>query len=246
MRELRFLCLASSKREGGRCVAGIDLGSGDWVRPVWRVGHGALAECNVRVRDRNTNSLRAMKPLDVVSMRVDEHVGNQGQPENWTLVATHEGQPHALLSQGLEDSSFFPRIRALAQECAQAGLIFGSDSNSISHCVIMQRPLSSSLCIVRPDYLRWQRSANYRGNACIDGYFDLGRKRTRHVLRLTDIDWENRLLHLTKSDAEIEHSDLQEGFGGSETYLTISLGDVFVQTGSHYKLIAGVVVLPEK
>lgn len=32
----RLVCLANSERPGGRCIAGIDLESGDWIRPVPR------------------------------------------------------------------------------------------------------------------------------------------------------------------------------------------------------------------
>jgi hypothetical protein len=40
---MRIVCLANSWRPGGRCVAGIDLDSGQWVRPIPRQG-GAILE----------------------------------------------------------------------------------------------------------------------------------------------------------------------------------------------------------
>jgi hypothetical protein len=55
---MRIVCLANSWRPGGRCVAGIDLETGRWVRPVPR-GGGAVLEGRTMIAGA------FLKPLDV-------------------------------------------------------------------------------------------------------------------------------------------------------------------------------------
>ena len=245
MREVTFLCLAVSRREGGHCIAGIDIDSGEWIRPVNATHRGALTGTEILVADHQTPKPRKMMPLDIVRLRVGEYVGNRGQPENWTLMSARNGLPNPLLGSGKDDPSLHSKIRELAKENASSGLLFGNDAKSVSHSVIQNDPFVSSLSIAQPRYLRWQRDLNFNRNPCIDGYFDLGSRSIRHVIRLTDVAWELRLLDLTCKEPLIEHSDLPDSGPDLETYLTISLGDIFPQTGHHYKLIAGVLILPK-
>lgn len=42
MSRIQLVCLANSWKESGRCVAGIDLQSGSWVRPVSNRPHGVV------------------------------------------------------------------------------------------------------------------------------------------------------------------------------------------------------------
>jgi hypothetical protein len=61
--ETVVLCLANSKKLNERCVAGIDVRTGDWVRPVSRSGdHGA-----VPFRERQIESSEP-QPLDLIEM----------------------------------------------------------------------------------------------------------------------------------------------------------------------------------
>ena len=61
---VRMVCLANSWRPGGRCIAGIDLDSGQWVRPVPAEG-GAIPEASPWLRGRY------MGPLDVVEVDLE-------------------------------------------------------------------------------------------------------------------------------------------------------------------------------
>jgi hypothetical protein len=185
-----------------------------------------------------------MKPFDVVRLNLEEHVGNCGQPENWTLASLDSGRPHVLISDWQEDPWIIGLIHKIANDHCSSGLIFGDSTSSIAHLSLQIQPIEFSLCLVRPDYLRWQRDVNYRGIPCVNGYFDLARGKVRHRLRLTDVEWEKRLINYTETEAIIEHEDIPEVKSSSETFLTISLGDLFQKTGCHYKLIAGVINLP--
>ncbi len=56
-----IICLANSWRDGGRCLAGIDLQSGKWVRPV-PAGGGAFPEHCTRIGGY------LVQPLDVLEI----------------------------------------------------------------------------------------------------------------------------------------------------------------------------------
>ncbi|HVA46929.1 MAG TPA: hypothetical protein VNH11_11230 [Pirellulales bacterium] len=59
----RLVCLANSKRPHGRCVAGIDLDTGRWLRPV-PVEHDAVPE------ERLWLSGTFLAPLDVIELEL--------------------------------------------------------------------------------------------------------------------------------------------------------------------------------
>lgn len=58
---IRLVCLANSMRPHGRCVAGIDLGSGKWLRPV-------PPECDAVPEQRVWLSGTILAPLDVIEL----------------------------------------------------------------------------------------------------------------------------------------------------------------------------------
>lgn len=69
-----ILVLASSKKLGGRCVAGITR-SGEWVRPVSGAPHGLFkTECEVEGR--------WPEALDVVRFGYEKRLPDPAQPEN--------------------------------------------------------------------------------------------------------------------------------------------------------------------
>jgi len=45
-----MVCLANSRKNGKRCIAGIDLDTGNWVRPV-KKGGAELSELDIEFED---------------------------------------------------------------------------------------------------------------------------------------------------------------------------------------------------
>jgi len=66
---IRMICLANSWREGGRCIAGIDICSGKWIRPV-PPGGGPIPEKRTIVGRKPLAPLnrKPLAPLDVVEL----------------------------------------------------------------------------------------------------------------------------------------------------------------------------------
>jgi len=86
---VRMVCLANSWRPGGRCVAGIDLETGEWVRPVPK-GGSAIPEGATHFGKHD------LAPLDVVEVELaPPTLTTKYQRENrvitsktWTYIET--------------------------------------------------------------------------------------------------------------------------------------------------------------
>lgn len=81
MPKVDMLCLANSWKSGGRCVAGIRVDDGSWIRPVSETQDGELSadQCTLDIG-------RQVKPLDVVRVYVREADPRPHQPENWRVT----------------------------------------------------------------------------------------------------------------------------------------------------------------
>jgi hypothetical protein len=76
----RIICLANSYKHGGRCIAGIDVDSGKWIRPV-PDGNGGAVTSTVRLIDGKEPQI-----LDVIDIPILDSGPDEGcQPENRTL-----------------------------------------------------------------------------------------------------------------------------------------------------------------
>lgn len=246
MPESRFLCLAVSRRDGGNCIAGVDIDTGAWIRPVNAKNHGALHDFEIVVRDHKTLKLRMMAPLDLISLSLEVPAGIRGQPENWTLPPGSTTEQRPVLFKVVEDPSLVRKVKDLAEASNSLSLIFGTADNKVKHSVIETEPVQHSLCVIRPKNLSWVRTTNFRNKPRIEGHFEFGKRNTRYSLPLTDIALEAKLLELTLTKATVIAADSPGMNTDTEILLTISLGDHFKETGYHYKLIAGVLLLPKE
>lgn len=73
----RIICLANSTRPGGRCIAGIDIDTEKWVRPVSRSIKRAIT--------LDMRNIEGEEPeiLDVIDIPLEDHGPDEGcQPEN--------------------------------------------------------------------------------------------------------------------------------------------------------------------
>lgn len=73
------LLLANSKKNAGRCLAGLRISDGKWVRPVSDKSGGPIPN------ERCVVNGRALRPLDVVVLDLIEHAPRAHQAEDWVL-----------------------------------------------------------------------------------------------------------------------------------------------------------------
>ncbi|MGI8447005.1 MAG: dual OB domain-containing protein [Streptosporangiaceae bacterium] len=73
-----FVCLANSRKAGGRCVAGIRL-SGDWIRPV-------SGETDGRLYRHHYGLQKGSEPVPLDIIRLEAAPSPElHQPENWLV-----------------------------------------------------------------------------------------------------------------------------------------------------------------
>jgi hypothetical protein len=212
-----ILVLASSRKLGGRCIAGITR-SGEWIRPVCGRPRGLWkAECEVHGRWPEV--------LDVVRFGYRKRLGDSTQPENvlvddsaWELKdrvppeETYERlRPFLATGPGLLGN----RGKAMTEEEAATGvdasLALVEASSGVS---FLMRPAEETYGKLKPRAV-----------------FDFSA--TRYELGLTDIALEEAVRRAGVG----EHDPEALGFERSgPTLLTISLGEA--HEGWHTKLAA--------
>jgi hypothetical protein len=90
----RIVCLANSWKLNARCVAGIELKTGRWVRPVSNLPHGEVPVRRTYVAGREA---RLLDVLDIPLAATGPHYGFEREnrtilPGQWVLAGTLEGK----------------------------------------------------------------------------------------------------------------------------------------------------------
>jgi hypothetical protein len=237
MRELQFLCLAVGRRDGGNCIAGIDLDTGKWIRPVHAKTHGAFADHEIIVVDSGTQRRRILAPLDVLRLWLDRYAGNKVQPENWEMAPVSYEDPFIVLRRfdGPQDAD------KLISYLDQNGPLLHSYSDRFSFDdLLLKRQLSQSLSIIQPQQLHWKVAPHptYANRQRVQAEFRFDDD--PYCLVVTDPLWEAQC---RRSGSGRHPHSLVEGGRNSRVLLTISLAEKPLN-GFHYKLVAGVMCLP--
>lgn len=133
----RFVCLANSFKEGGRCLAGIELDAENkpvyentrpkWIRPVSDLGHGAV----------KTEDVAHMKILDIVEFDMNDYVG----------IGTYQCENVSYKSSIFSKVGSF-NIEEMKKLCDDRFLIFGNRGKAIFHEKI--GTLNHSLILIKP------------------------------------------------------------------------------------------------
>lgn len=162
MRKVDFLCLASSYKPGGRCVAGIDLNSGEWIRPVSNRDDGTIPHSVYHLDDAG----RLIRPLDQVVMHLDAARPEPEQPENWL---------NADSAWVLTDEWTIDEARDVLNDLTSADAkLFGSSGGGVAEQDIPRRGVSESLTVVRVDSPTFYVNRRPSGSKQLRATFDLG------------------------------------------------------------------------
>lgn len=231
----RIVCLANSRKEGDRCIAGKEIlkdgRSGGWVRPVSDRGDEAVNAFERQYRDRSEPRV-----LDVVDVPLLEARPSAYQAENW-LLDPHSIYPH----------HFWRKVRCvtlddLPQFTDSAGPLWinghSSDKGRNDRIPLyLANTLDDSLRLIQVDRLELSTSnAKHKQNVLEDSPYRVqGRFRydgEEYWLSVTDPIYEQACGRQPNSRYALD-----------ACFLTISLG------GPHknfaYKLIAAVIAPSE-
>ena len=172
----KLLLVANSRKLKGRCLAGIDLETGEWIRPVSDEDHGAIppAWCD--------SGGRSVQPLDVVEVDLQRHVPMPHQPENWLM-----GSPHIKRSftMTLEQSAslLLPQINRKS--------VLTATEKALKAASVRREPVNASLSLFGVDSARVGRN-------------DQGKLRV--WFRFLDQPWELSYTGVSSPEIEREHA----------------------------------------
>lgn len=221
MPSLDLVCLANSRKMGGRCVAGLTP-SGQWVRPVSADPEGTLYRHHYVL-----SSGREASVLDVIRVPLGEHVPEPHQPENWR-VENRQWDHLGVLSGDRA-------LQFLGDHAEPGPEIFGNRLDRVSWDHLVEHPAPASLELVEPRDLRWHITTSMRGNRQTRALFSLAG--ADYDLPITDPLWEAALRGLPEGLHPMTAGGISED---QAVFLTISLGEPF--QGSCFKLVAAIIV----
>ncbi|MFF7363829.1 hypothetical protein [Streptomyces sp. NPDC008125] len=218
----QLICLANSRKHGGRCIAGIDLESRDWVRPIsHRSGH------EVSKLERQYVGGVEPQPLDVIAMKFIRRHEYEFQRENWLIDSSARWTK---LGRVKWDD-------LLLLERHPSSLWINSGDNTIKGVndrvsVAQSSELVDSLKIIHVDSAKIIVDRPYDANRELDVRIEFWHADSPYVLKVTDC------VHADRFRAKgVGHHKIGESF------LTVSLGEEWKDY--YYKLVAAIIERPK-
>ena len=234
----RIVCLANSRKTGGRCVAGIELFAGGragaWVRPV-----SARETQEVSDEERQYEDGSEPQLLDIIDVPVLHAQPTDYQKENWLLDSAYRWKKVGRLAP--------QKLPALTDPVEQLWTNGYSTYSGLNDRMppAFARVAGSSLRLIRVGRLGVSVS---QPNLAFDDERKRVQGRFRHAgadywVRITDPEFEGHYLERPEGDYTVEGCYLTISFG--EPYdAAASQGQVEEGTqvaGFNYKFIAAVI-----
>jgi hypothetical protein len=214
---VRFVCLANSYKEGGRCIAGIVIDNNDkpvfekgrrkWVRPICHTPHGEVP----------AQLVPHIKILDIIEIEVTGYTEEKSyQSEN---VFFNEGS--------IRVTGAYP-VHKLDALCEDKKYVFGTRYPSVNDEVISE--LNYSLLFIRTSQFE-----------VIEKTFEdsPGKIKIRLVFSYNEIRYDFSVTDPVFIHQYQKNQEFLENF--TQLYLTLSLGVKWPATNRYYKLVAGVI-----
>ena len=225
---VEMICLANSRKEGGRCIAGIRTDGKGWIRPVSPIIGGTLYGYHYSLQNGSE-----VQVLDLIEVPLIKPLSQPHQPENWLIETSVKWK---LIQRPASKRS----LEILDNYINTGPFLFGDDCDRIAASTYQYQKSPESLTLISPSDFKFEVKLNqYRGNLQKRLIFSLGG--AEYNLVLTDPRFEN---FLEKQGLGV-FTPIQLGFSSNQkVYLTISLGEQF--RSYHYKLVASVIFLPLK
>lgn len=215
-----IICLANSRKMSGRCVAGKDVNTKEWIRPVSSNECEELSLSQIRPKGK-----RALNLLDIVRILCKTKKPSRHQPENiliddgsWEKIG--EFDPKQLDSICDHPKSIWP---------------LGEYDDKIPVEYFDKNKLDSSLLLIKPSTLFLRR----------DNYIDKNGATKRKIRAVFSYNGKQYNLGVTDPIIKSQYEGKPEGdyrIPGNKIYLCISLGEPFAtRDNCCYKLVAALI-----
>ncbi len=212
-----IIILANSAKKGGHCVAGKDICTGEWIRPVSTINGGELSREQI-ILTTSTFSYQA-KPLHKVIIAFHSHAPLSNQPENHLIDSSSWRPDFKFNRENLDQYLDTPEhlwMYSRNQDRVVARLF--------EHGLI---PNHQSLSLIKVKSIVYNIVLNGSGQQRVKGTFNYNGR--EYTFSVTDPAY-----------CQYKNGPLGHSFTENDKYLCLSLGEKFEATGDCYKLIASV------
>jgi hypothetical protein len=215
-----IICLANSRKLGGRCIAGKELDGnklGDWIRPVSAREHGELLLSDIRYKGGSSPRL-----LDITTIPLLNHAPQSYQKENYVIDDSKDW-----VKNGELKSSLLRRLLDNVKVLWVNGFHSYSGINDRIPQTQAEEELNTSLVLIEPQ------------NISLIVQNELGRKKVRAYFKFNE---ENYLLAVTDFTAESVYRKKDYGeypINDDNIYLCVSIGEPY--NDFCYKLVAALI-----
>lgn len=211
METREIVALANSYKEGGYCLAGKDIYTKEWIRPVSDQNGGSLG-----ILSKNS-AYGNIKPLDLLELTLSRDVPTLSQPENKILSSINSKKTtfdRAKLSELVDNPSNI--------------WLYGDKQDRVSSVRFGGRNLghTSSLYLIHARTIEFVVGLNYIGGKKLLARFYYNN--FRYEFSVTDTSY-----------CKYKQNEAGYTFVEYDKYLCISLGVEF--KGYHYKLVASII-----
>ena len=207
-----FICLANSRKLDGRCVAGKDVTTHKWIRPVSHLETGELLPQHIHYQDGTIPNC-----LDIIRIEIVKSVPKYYQPEN-VLISD---------IQWIKEGTFpLSRLEELCDYGANFVTIEGG-SDRISDSYLKKNKINSSLALIRPQALLIYKTYSFSRKPQLKAKFKYNGEDYHLVVTdpiIEGYDFSNNQFYKVTS---------------KKTYLCVSLGEPFGV--DCYKLVASII-----
>lgn len=215
----RLVCLANSRKGGGRCVAGLIPDTGRWIRPV-----SARTNHEISQEERQYKDGTDPRVLDIIDVPLLRHQPISYQSENWLL------DPHRRWVRA--GRAEWHQLLTMEQHPDTLWINGHSTPGRLHDRVPMEQAvtLRDSLKLIRVSRItlriRTSRASHGEAKQAVDAVFrHTGRL---YIVRVTDPEYEQSYLNKYGKVHEL-----------GESFITVSLGEEF--KGYAYKLAASII-----
>jgi hypothetical protein len=209
----RLVCLANSRKTGGRCVAGKEVSTGRWIRPIGMGPDQELSPTAYQYPDGSEPLL-----LDIFDLVLREARPGPHQPENWVLDRDRKWQRVGRLP--------LREIEPYIDHPVSLWTNTSSSSDGTNDQVPEPTRVDESLYLVAVEALVLDVQDSWRGRPKVRGGFQYAGSDYRLVV--------------TDPVVEREYGSRPGQHDLGPAFLTVSLGEAY--HGNCYKLIAGVIL----
>jgi len=217
-----FVCLASSVKDSGRCIAGKEIEEGQigkWVRPICDSDYHELTEAERRYQDGSTPEL-----LDIIGVHFKEQITHPAQTENYPI----------------DDAYYWTKKKKYSQDLSQ--ILDAPDSlwekgYSSENGENDRVPIGN---ISAPNQSLFFISSSASSVIVSAGGVEFNNEKKRVRIQF---DYNDTTYILFVTDPDIESDYLEKGNGTyalpKQIYMTVSFGEEW--QGYYYKLAAGII-----